>query len=325
MAPLDDRSPAPDRPALGVIGLGVFGRPMARRLAAAGHAVHGFDILEGARRAAAAEGVTPAASPCEVARHARVIVLSLPTSKEVAAACLGVDGVVAGAAPGTLVIDTTSGDPVRTQAIGAELAAKGVALVDAGVSAKGGPQAAADGTLTIMVGGAQEHFDRALPVLRHLGSRVLRIGPLGAGHTSKTLNNLLLGTAMIVTAEAVAAAIKAGIDPKAMLEVIQESTGRNYCTEARFPDFVLKGDFSERSSGRLGLLDKDVAQAVAFGRSMGVPMFVGGCVHQLLQLIVAEVGPDVPSTHAIKRFEDWVGIRFGPPAQSTLPPTHTAR
>lgn len=146
--------------------------------------------------------------------------------------------------------------------------------------------------------------------LHDFGSRVVRIGPLGSGHITKALNNMLLGTAMLASAEAVATGIKAGLDPVALVEVLQASTGRNFCTEHRFPQFVLKGDFSEKSGGRIALLEKDIAQAVALGAEMGVPMCVAANVLQVLRLIVSELGPDVPSTHAIRRYEDWAGIRF---------------
>ena len=295
---------------IGVVGLGSFGRQMARRLIGAGHQVVGYDILPGAVEVAARDGVAPAESPAAVARRAEIIVLSLPSSKEVAEACFGREGLTAGATAETLVIDTTSGDPARTPEIAASLAERGIDYVDAGVSGTGGAEAVANGTLTIMVGASPEAFDRARPVLQHFGSRVVRIGPTGSGHVAKALNNLLLGVSMLATAEAVATGIKAGLDPLALVDILQASTGRNFCTEQRFPRFVLKGDFSQRSSGRIALLEKDVGQAVALGTRLGVPMCVSANVHQLLRVVISEVGPDVPSIHAIRRYETWAGMRF---------------
>lgn len=301
----------------GVVGLGSFGRQMARRLVGAGYQVVGYDILPAAVEVAARDGVAPAESPAALARQAAIVVLSLPSSNEVAEACFGRDGLGAAAAAGTLVIDTTSGDPARTPQIAASLAERGIDYVDAGVSGTGGAEAAANGTLTIMVGASPEAFERAKSVLKHFGSRVVRIGPTGSGHVAKTLNNLLLGVSMFATAEAVATGIKAGLDPVALVDVLQASTGRNFCTEQRFPRFVLKGDFSHRSSGRIALLEKDVAQAVALGARLGVPMCISANVHQLLRVVVSEVGPDVPSIHAIRRYETWAGIRFSEASNAT--------
>ena len=175
----------------------------------------------------------PPASPREIASRVDVVITCLPTSREVEGLLDGPDGLLAGLRPGTLFLDCTSGDPATSRRIAARLAERGVAFADAPVS--GGTNGAEAGTLTMMVGADAGTFARARPVLEAFGSRIEHVGPVGAGHAMKAVNNALLAVNILAVGEGLAALVKAGVAPGVAVEVLNASSGRSFVSEIAGP------------------------------------------------------------------------------------------
>lgn len=243
--------------AVGFIGLGRMGVPMVSRLVGAGRDVHAFDVSEDARERAGRAGATVHRDLADLAGRVTVLMLMLPDSSVVERVlddCRAA-GVLA---EGMLVIDLSSSEPGRTRALATRHAGAGVRLVDAPVS--GGVGGAEAGTLTIMVGGDPGDAAEARALLEPLG-RVATVGPLGAGHAIKALNNLLSATHLWITGEAMAAGVRFGLDPQVMLDTFNTSSGRSGSTEKKWPAFVLPESFD--SGFALALMLKDMKIALA--------------------------------------------------------------
>jgi 3-hydroxyisobutyrate dehydrogenase len=235
------------------IGLGLMGRLMSANLARRGYAVRSYDI----------NGSGSCRSAGEAAEGAEVLVTMLPDGDAVREAVLEA---LPALEPGAVVVDMSSSDPGATRALEPALASRGISLVDAPVS--GAKAKAADATLAIMVGGGKESVDRVLPVLRTMGSDIFHVGPLGAGHAVKALNNYLGAAGTIAGFEVLLVARAYGLDPKAMLEAINASTGKNSTTERKIPQQVLTGAFA--SGFKLALMAKDVGIAARLARDLGL-------------------------------------------------------
>ena len=245
---------------IGFIGIGQMGRPMVERLAGAGHAVLIHDRRADALAPlSAAPGVTAAASAAMLAQSCDAIILMLPDSP-IVDALLWVDGLAASLSKGSLLIDMGSSNPNATRANQAKLAAMGIALVDAPVS--GGVRRAVDGSLAIMVGGASADVERALPLLQPMGKSIVPVGPPGAGHAVKALNNYVSAAGLVAACEALVAAEKFGIDPSVANRVFNVSTGRNNTTDVKVEQFMLSGTFSSGFAAALMRKDLDTAHAL---------------------------------------------------------------
>jgi 3-hydroxyisobutyrate dehydrogenase len=214
--------------AVAVIGLGTMGLPMARQLVAAGHGVVGCDVDPDR---VALLGASNAETPGDAAAKADVVILSLPTPAAVEEVVLGPRGVRSAAPPGTLLIDMSTSAPALARRLASECDALDV--LDAPVS--GGPRGAEDATLTIMVGGAEPAFRRALPLLETLGRLVVLVGGHGTGQAAKLCNNLVAGSTMAAVAEACAIARREGIGPGVLYELLTASTGDSRVLRTRFP------------------------------------------------------------------------------------------
>lgn len=247
---------------VGFVGLGQMGLPMAARLAEAGYDVRGFDISQAARDAlrAKAPAARAAGSLTEAAEDADAVVLMLPDSKVIATVTRS-HGLLAAMRPGTLLIDMSSAEPAATAELAAEARGKDIRLVGAPVS--GGVNGAAEGTLTIMVGGQLAAVDRARPLLDKLGSRVVHVGALpGAGHALKALNNLVSAIHMLATSEAMLAGQRFGLDPAVMLDVINTSSGRSGSSQNKWPNYVLPGGYDSGFAMRLQVKDAMIGLAI---------------------------------------------------------------
>ncbi|WP_199179325.1 NAD(P)-dependent oxidoreductase [Mycolicibacterium goodii] len=253
---------------IGFIGLGKMGSPMARLLINGGHRVLGFDLAEDALSHLTEAGGTALHSAGDAAA-ADLVVLMLPDS-DVVTSVLHDDAVVAALAPGSVVIDMSSSEPMRTRELAADLARRGIHLVDAPVS--GGVRGAEAGKLTIMVGGDADVVAGITPVLELLG-RPVHAGDVGAGHAVKALNNLMSATHLWVTSEVMIAGQRFGLDPEVMLSVFNGSSGRSGSTENKWPNFILPGGFDSGFGLRLMLKDMKIATGLA--RAVGVEPTLG--------------------------------------------------
>ena len=282
-------------PAAGFIGLGQMGLPMSRRLIEAGVAVRGFDLSAAARDGFASQGGQSCASAAEAARGQNVLITMLPTGAHVRAVLL--EEAAAALAPGALVIDMSSSAPLGTRALGEDLAARGIALIDAPVS--GGVRRAITGQLAIMAGGATSDIARARPLLQAMGSTVFETGALGSGHAMKALNNYVSAAGLAAACEAVLVGERFGLDPDVIVDVLNASTGRNNSTEVKLKPFVLSGSYASGFS--VALMAKDLRTAADLAAALGEPARVLAGTAALWEQAVRVLGPSADHT-AIHRF-----------------------
>lgn len=276
---------------VGFVGLGHMGAPMARRVAEAGVEVTGYDASDAARDAS---GLTTSAKLSEVARTCETVILSLPSSDVV-------DVVVSElfAEPNSavkIIVDTSSSVPERTQALAATAAGHGIAFVDAPVS--GGVPRAVDGTLTVMVGGSEADVERVRPILEAIGSRIWRVGPSGAGHAVKALNNLLSAAHLLTSCEALLAAESFGVDPTTFVEVVNTSSGRSGSTELKLPRYVIPQSWTSGFSA--ALLDKDARIAAQLVEGAGLQGSLGSLVAARWADLTALLEPGADHTEIIR-------------------------
>jgi 3-hydroxyisobutyrate dehydrogenase len=288
---------------LGFIGLGIMGSRMAARLLAAGHALVVHDVNEAAVAELVAKGARSARSASEVASRSDVVLLSLPKPDVVEAVLTGPDGVIDGTRANTVIDTSTTGSQVIARAA-PKLAAKGMTLIDAPVS--GGVPGAANGTLTVMVGGDPTVFEAVRPILEVIGKTVMHMGDTpGLGQAMKLVNNMLSAAGTLAAMEVMVAGSKAGLDPQKMLDVINASSGRCFGTEVKIPECVLPGTFPMRFS--TDLLHKDVALGVAEAEAMGARMWVVKCARDLLAYSKEQGDGAKDYAHIVTYFEDWAG------------------
>lgn len=288
---------------VGFIGLGAIGTPMARHVAKAfdtvvwnrtGTKAEAFAAETGAR---AASGVADLVEACEV------LITCLPTSREV--------GEVIGAAgdawtAGHLLIDATSGDPAGTRANAAALARFDAALVDAPVS--GGTSGAEQGTLTVMLGGPEAAVERARRYVQPYAGKVEHVGPVGAGHALKAINNALLALNVVAAGQGLAALVKLGVPARRAVDVINASSGRSNVTENLIPERVLSGAWPRTFSA--ALLDKDVGVALAVLEDSGVASELYPAVKRFYEAARAALDPGADHVEVIKRVEDAAGVEI---------------
>jgi 3-hydroxyisobutyrate dehydrogenase len=281
------------------IGLGQMGRPMSGHLAKAGYRIRAFDASHETLSAVAAEiGATACASAAEAAQGAEVLITMLPDGKIVRSVLLDA-GVAAALSKGTTVIDMSSSDPVGTRELGKALGALGLILIDAPVS--GGVARAKTAQLSIMAGGDAAAIERLRVLLETMGNRIFLTGPLGSGHAMKALNNYVSAAGLAAVCEALVVGRAFGLDPAAMNEVLNASTGKNNATEVKVKQFLLSGAFNSGFSA--GLMAKDLATAADLADAMGVEApFAHDCV-AVWQKMVAALGAGADHTEYFRFIE----------------------
>jgi len=247
-----------------------------------------------------------AESPAQAARGAEVVITCLPTSADVESLLAGAEGLDAGLGAGTLFIDCTSGDPETSRRLAAHLARAGVEFVDAPVS--GGVSGAESASLAVMVGGSAEAFSRARPILACFGQRIEHIGPVGAGHALKAINNALLAVNILAAGEGLVALVKAGVPAARALELINASSGRSFVTESLVPSRVLNGSWPR--TFRLALLDKDVGIAVGLLDQTGVAGPVLRLASDRFQAARRRLEPEADYMEAIRLIEQDAGAEI---------------
>jgi 3-hydroxyisobutyrate dehydrogenase len=278
-------------PVVGFVGLGRMGTPMVRRLAAAGVAVRGYDAVP---RPELAGAVTLVEKATQVAEGAPVVILMLPDSDAVEAVSRA-GGLLDALTPGTVLVDMGSSEPLRTRALAEEVERHGATLVDAPVS--GGVSGATAGTMTIMVGGPEDVVAGLVPLFAALG-RMRHVGPVGAGHALKALNNLMSAAHLLASSEALLAGQRFGLDPAVMLEAVNTSSGRSGSTENKWPNFVLPGTFD--SGFALDLMLKDIRIALGLAEATGAPSALAARTVELWAEAAAALGPGADHTEIVR-------------------------
>ncbi|MDB6177121.1 NAD(P)-dependent oxidoreductase [Paracoccus sp. Z330] len=262
---------------VGVIGLGAMGAGMARTLSGGGFSVQAFDLAEEARAHMAQHGVTIAENASAVVAACDVIVLSLPLARHVQDIIDDAFAAGALADAGKTVIDTSTSEADISRQLAARLSAAGHGFLDAPVS--GGPQGAATGSLSMMIGGDAAAVAAAQPVLDALASKVIHVGASGAGNIAKLVNNMLVACHMLTTAEAMRLSEAAGLPAEDALRVINSATGRSAISEVHFPTWVLNNSLNSGFSA--GLMRKDMRLALELAQQAGCDLPVARMVAQL--------------------------------------------
>jgi 3-hydroxyisobutyrate dehydrogenase-like beta-hydroxyacid dehydrogenase len=293
---------------IGFIGLGNMGAHMARRLVEAGHKVIVYDVRQEAIGNIAALGATAARSPKEVADAAETVMASLPTPDIVLKVATGPDSVIEGKRVRRFVDLSTTGS-VMAQRVFKLLADKNIVQIDAPVS--GGVRGAAKGTVAVMASGPRAEVEIVEPALRVIG-KFFYIGEKpGAGQTMKLCNNVLSAAAMVSTSESFVTGVKAGLDPRVMVDVINASSGRSTATEQKFPEVVIPRTFNQGFAA--GLMLKDVNLFISEAKMLGVPVEAIEAVAALLKLTCDELGPEKDVTEVIKPIEKRAGVEVRAP------------
>lgn len=267
----------PETGTIGVVGLGNMGLGMVRTLLRDGFSVVGFDLSPERQAEAAAAGATIVARLPELFEACPTIVLSLPTANHVRTVLTGDEGLGGRDMDPRLVIDTTTSEPDVTRELDALLRTQGHILIDAPVS--GGPAGANSGNLTMMVGGGDADVARAMPVLNSLGGKITHVGPVGAGHAVKIVNNMLVASHLLTMSEAVRLGNAAGVTTENLIAALNAGSGRSAISEVNYPKWVMNGAFD--SGFTMGLMRKDVRLAMALAREKDVSLPVSGLAGQI--------------------------------------------
>ncbi|HVZ23336.1 MAG TPA: NAD(P)-dependent oxidoreductase [Vicinamibacterales bacterium] len=290
---------------LGFVGVGRMGGPMASRLLDAGYALHVFDTNADAMRPLADRGASIAASAQDVASRTRIVFVSLPTPPIVQAVALGDTGLIGGSTVKTVVDLSTTGPGVAST-VARALAERGITYVDSPVS--GGVAGATKGTLAVMTSCPTATYDEVHPILQHFGKTFYTGEKAGLAQTAKLANNLLAAAALVVSSEAIVMGVKAGLDPKVLIDIINAGSGRNSATQDKFPRSVLPRTFDFGFA--TGLSYKDVRLCVDEAEALGVPMVVGAAVRQMLAVTQARFGATSDFTCIAKVVEEWAGVEI---------------
>jgi 3-hydroxyisobutyrate dehydrogenase len=261
---------------IGFIGLGNMGLPMAQNLLESGHAVAGFDMVKASVGRLSAAGGAAATSVAEACAGAEVVVTMLPAGEQVRAVYTGAQGVLASAAPGTLLIDCSTIDVASARDVAGAARQKGLDMIDAPVS--GGVGGAQGATLTFMVGGSESAFARARPLLERMGKTIVHAGGSGTGQAAKICNNMILGVSMIAVAEAFVLAEKLGLDAQKLFDIASRSSGQcwsmtSYCpVPGPVPTSPANRDYQAGFTAAMMLKDLNLAQGAARAAGAAAPM-----------------------------------------------------
>ena len=259
------------------LGLGAMGHHMAQNILTAGHDLTVWNRNSERTIPLVKAGATSAGTPQEAVRSAEIVCLSLSTPEVVRSIVLGDEGILAGASPGTIVIDFSTIDPTTSRQLGAACEEKQVDFLDAPVS--GGPEGAEAGTLTVMVGGHASVFESAKSVLDAVGSNIRHVGPSGAGLSIKLINQMLVGVNLSAVLEAFVMAKRADIDLEVMFDVLKTSAGSSVMLTRNMPDFLMKEQYEPGFA--LRLLTKDLDLVTQMGKDLQTSVFTPAVALQL--------------------------------------------
>lgn len=293
---------------IGIVGLGLMGTAMSRRLMEAGHRVRGFDIDPVRLDALAANGGEPADSAGDAARGAGFVILSLLYAEDARAACLGEGGIAGAAGERLVVIDTSTSAPDDSERLGADLRREGVGFLDAGLS--GSRNNVMEGSIVSVVGGEAADFEAARPILGAFARSVRRVGPNGAGARTKLVINLVLGLTRLALSEGLVLGMKSGLDAERLLEALKDSAAYSRAMDQR-GERMIRADYDSPLS-RVRQHHKDVRLILEEGQKVGAPMLLSSAHQQVLQ--AAELGglADADTAAIIEVLKRMAGIPSRP-------------
>ena len=268
---------------IGFIGLGIMGRPMAKNLVKAGYDLTVYDLNEEAVADLVSCGARAADSSREASLEAEVVITMVPNSPQVREVVLGKDGMAEGASEGTVLIDMSSIDPTESRSIGMELKKYGIEMMDAPVS--GGEPKAIEGTLSVMVGGRRELFDRYYDMLMVMAGSVVYVGKLGAGNVAKLANQIIVAVNIAAVSEALTFAKKAGTDPELVYQAIRGGLAGSTVLDAKAP-MMFRGDF--KPGFRIELHIKDLGKAINAAHAVSSPVLMTGQLMEIMQALKAD-------------------------------------
>ena len=293
---------------IGFIGLGIMGKPMAKNLLKAGHALVVYDIMPAGTDEVVAAGAARGTSPKNVAEQTDIVITMVPDGPEVEQAVLGANGVLGGAKKGTIVVDMSSISPMVAQAVGARCEAQGVDFLDAPVS--GGEPKAIDGTLAIMVGGKQEVFDTVEPILKTMGSTVVLTGKIGAGNVTKLANQIMVACNIAAMGEALVLATKAGLDPEVVFNAVKAGLAGSTVLNVKAP-MVYSRNF--KPGFRIRLHQKDLRNALLAAESLKVSLPLTSAVQNILVSLMNNGKGDLDHSAIVQFIEGMAAVEVKKP------------
>ncbi len=267
---------------IGFIGLGVMGKPMARNLLKAGYPLTVHNRSRAAVQELAAEGATAVNSPAQVAAASDIVITMLPDSPDVELVVAGQGGIFEGARPGLLIVDMSTSSPALARRLAREAQSRGMEMLDAPVS--GGDVGAASATLSVMVGGTEAAFQRALPVFQAMGKNIVRIGESGAGQVTKAANQIIVGLTIEAIGEALVLAAKAGVDPAKVRQALLGGFATSRVLDVHGQRLL---DRNFKPGARVRTHYKDLDIALALGKEFQVPLPVTAYVHEMFAALLA--------------------------------------
>lgn len=285
---------------LGFIGIGAMGSHMTVNLINAGYDVTVFDIRKEAMEYMMQFGAKLGSSPSDVARKSNIILTSLPSTNALEDVVLGEHGMLESIKCGSILIDTSTVSPSTIQKIGLVLKEQKVSVLEAPVS--GGVEGAEAGTLTIMVGGSVDVFQRCHELLQVIGKNIYHVGALGSGNTVKLVNNLMSLVNVVTLSEGMVLGVKAGVDAATLYNVIKVSTGRSQALEWKLPNKILLRNFEPGFT--IDLTYKDLSLVLSLAKELGVPLFVTSIAQQVYALAKAKGLGKLDNTAVITLFEE---------------------
>jgi len=265
---------------IGFIGLGIMGKPMAKNLLKAEYQLVVHDINPSPVKELATAGAEAASSAKEVAQKADVVITMLPNSPHVKEVVMGPNGVLEGGKPGMIIMDMSSIAPLAAKEVAAKAAEKGIDMLDAPVS--GGEPKAIDGTLSIMVGGNKEVFEKCKGLLSKMGTSIVLCGDIGAGNVTKLANQIIVALNIAAMSEALVLGAKAGVNPETIFKAIRGGLAGSTVLEAKTP-MVLSGNF--KPGFRIELHIKDLANAIDTAHEVGVPLPLTSQAMEIMQTL----------------------------------------
>lgn len=286
---------------IGFIGLGIMGKPMSKNLVKAGHELVVCDFNKDAVAELVEMGAKQAANGAEVAKECDVVITMLPNSPHVRSVALGENGIADGAHEGSVLIDMSSIDPTESKKIGEELAKKGIEMLDAPVS--GGEPKAIDGTLSVMVGGKKDLFDKYYDMLMVMAGSVVYVGELGSGNVAKLANQIVVAVNIAAVGEALAFAKKAGTDPELVYQAIRGGLAGSTVMDAKAP-MMLSRNF--KPGFRIELHIKDLNNALNAAHAISAPVPLTGQLMEMMQALKAD-GYEKDDHSSLVKFYEKIG------------------